>query len=89
MQNNNVEIFFDGSILELGLSGKQIIILGISIGIMYLASKFQQKMCVGDVILKQKIIFRWGMYIGVVIIIMIFGTYGYGFDAQKFIYGGF
>ena len=42
-----------------------------------------------DSILKKNIMVRWIFYIGSIIFIMIFGTYGFGFDAQAFIYGGF
>lgn len=86
---NNVWILFDGSLMKLGLSGKQIVVLCVSIGIMYLVSKLQQKICIRDYILKQNIIVRWGIYIGSILIVMVVGTYGYGFDAQAFIYGGF
>lgn len=32
---------------------------------------------------------RWAISILLIICIMLFGTYGFGFDAQDFIYGGF
>lgn len=86
---NNIWIFFDGSITRLGLSSKQVMVLCVSIGIMYVVSKCQQKICVRDYILKQNLLVRWGLYVGSVIIILVLGTYGYGFDAQNFIYGGF
>lgn len=86
---NNVWIFFDGSMTRLGLSLKQIVVLIISIGIMYIVSKYQQRVSVRDYILRQNILVRWGIYIGSVVVILIFGTYGNGFDAQSFIYGGF
>lgn len=37
----------------------------------------------------QKTFFRWAVYYGVIIAIMIFGIYGPGYDAQAFIYAGF
>lgn len=86
---NNIWIFFDGSIMRLGLSLRQLFVLSISVGIMYVISKYQQRICVRDCILKQNIWIRWGMYIGSIIAILVFGTYGNGFDAQSFIYGGF
>lgn len=86
---NNIWVLFDGSLMKLGLSTKQMVVFCISIGVMYLVSKMQQKICIRDYILKQNIVMRWSIYIGSVLIIMIMGTYGYGFDAQAFIYGGF
>ena len=38
---------------------------------------------------KQHLIIRWFLYILVIVFIWIFGSYGYGFNAQDFIYGGF
>lgn len=32
---------------------------------------------------------RWAVYIGAILFVMVFGTYGFGYDAQAFIYGGF
>ena len=49
----------------------------------------QEKMVIRDWIEKQSTVFRWLVYLGVVFVIVIFGTYGFGFDAQDFIYGGF
>lgn len=86
---NNIWILFDGSMMKLGLSEKQIVVLCLSMGIMYVVSKLQQKICIRDFILKKNIIVRWSIYIGSILIIMVFGTYGFGFDAQAFIYGGF
>ncbi len=38
---------------------------------------------------EQNLIFRWLVYIFIIFSILIFGVYGYGFDAKSFIYGGF
>ena len=38
---------------------------------------------------RQHLILRWGILLGAIAVFWIFGTYGYGFDAQAFIYGGF
>ena len=39
--------------------------------------------------MKQHLIVRWAVCIGAILIIMIYGTYGFGYDAKAFIYGGF
>jgi hypothetical protein len=36
-----------------------------------------------------KLPLRWAVYMVAIIGIMVVGTYGYGFEAQDFIYGGF
>lgn len=38
---------------------------------------------------EQHLVIRWCIYIIVIVSIWVFGTYGYGFNAQDFIYGGF
>ena len=64
-------------------------ILGISILILFLVSLVQERIVIRDWISKQHITVRWGIYICAVLVIWLCGTYGFGFDAQAFIYGGF
>ena len=42
-----------------------------------------------DRILKQKLVLRWAIYIIAIVFIMVFGTYGWGYNSQDFIYGRF
>ena len=49
----------------------------------------QETISIRDRILKWPLLVRWGFYVGAIIILMVFGTYGWGFDANDFIYGGF
>ena len=37
----------------------------------------------------QHIVVRWGLYLMVIATVLVLGTYGYGFNAQDFIYGAF
>ncbi len=64
-------------------------ILGISIFILFLVSMAQERIVIRDWILKQHITVRWGIYVCALLVIWLCGTYGFGFDAQAFIYGGF
>lgn len=86
---SNTTILFDGSILNLGLSYKQMLVLLCSIGILIVVSVLQEKIELREYILNMNIVCRWGIYICVILTIMIFGTYGLGYNAQDFIYGGF
>ena len=85
----NPWIFFGDSIFELGLAWKEVVVLLVSIGIMVMVSVRQEKESVSEVILEQPLIIRWMIYIMAVLVIFVFGTYGTGFNAQDFIYGGF
>lgn len=85
----NPWIFFDDSLLRLGLSWKEWGILLVSIAVLGKADRLQETVDVRERILKQPLVIRWGFYIGVIGIIMVFGSYGFGFNGADFIYGGF
>lgn len=85
----NPWIFFDDSIFCLGLSWKEVIVLATSIAVLSVSSTLQEKMCIRDKIIAQPLVIRWTFYIAAIIAIYVFGTYGFGFNAQDFIYGGF
>ena len=86
---HNYWIFFDDSLLTLGLEWKEWGVLFQSLALLFVISYVQTKQSVSSWILRQHIIVRWTFYIGAVLAIMIFGTYGFGYDAKDFIYGGF
>ena len=78
------------SVFRLGLNWREYTLLIFAIIFLAFTSAAQEKgYCIRDRILKYSIFVRWAIYIGAMIFIMIFGTYGYGFDPQAFIYGGF
>lgn len=86
----NIWILFDDSLLTLGLDWKDWIVLLFAIMILGGVERIQTRsICIRDLILEQHIIVRWLVYIMAVMAIWVFGTYGYGFDTQDFIYGGF
>lgn len=64
-------------------------LLSASILVLFFVSRAQEKGSVRDWIAEQHITIRWGLTLACIGIIMVFGTYGFGYDAQAFIYGGF
>lgn len=86
---HNPWIFFDDSIFALGLSWKEFMILLGSICVLAISSTLQEKLCIRDKIIVQPLIIRWTIYLTAIVLIYVFGTYGFGFNAQDFIYGGF
>ena len=86
----NPWIFFDDSLLELGLSWKEWDVLFLS-GMVLLAVSILQEHFVSlcDRILAQPFYLRLLLYISAIAAIFVFGTYGYGYNAADFIYGGF
>ena len=85
----NPWVLFDDSLLNLGLNGKEWIVLILSVLLWIKVSMTQERICIRDWILEQHVLLRWTIYIGVILVIFVYGTYGYGFNAQDFIYGGF
>lgn len=85
----NPWILFDDSLLSLGLDWKEWGVLLVSIGILFAMSRKQEQVSISQYIAQQHIVVRWGLYIVAIIAIMLFGTYGFGYNAQDFIYGGF
>lgn len=86
----NPWILFDGSLYRLGLSQKEWGVLLVSILFLILVELLQERgVKVRAWINRQNLLIRWTIYFTVIWSIWIFGTYGFGFEAKDFIYGGF
>lgn len=86
----NPWIFFDDSMLRLGLDWKEWCVLVIAIAVLFFVGYQQEKgLYIREIILQKPLYIRWFLYIMAILGIMVFGTYGFGFHAQDFIYGGF
>ena len=88
---NNLEIIFNGQAFLLGgITGKDIVVLVISIAIFVLTSILREhKVSLRDEFEKQNLVFRWIVLYGLMFSIIIFGIYGKGYNVQNFIYGQF
>ena len=86
----NFWIFTNDALFTLGLVWKEWGVLLVCLGVLLAAGLWQEKgIVLRDKILQAPLALRWAFYIGTILFVMVFGTYGYGFDAQAFIYGGF
>lgn len=86
----NPWVLMNDSVFSLGLSWKEVVVLVLAIVILYVVSHIQEcGISIREKILEQPLMIRWAIYIVTIVVIMIFGTYGYGANAQDFIYGGF
>ncbi len=84
---DNLHIIADGSLYQMGLDWRNYMIMLLSIGILLAVDCL--KYCgisVRQFIYKQELWFRWMVYIAAVLIILIFGMWGAGYDKQAFIY---
>lgn len=87
---HNPQILFDNSLFGLGLNQKECEVLCLSLLILLLSSILQEKgVIIRDWFSRQCLIVRWGIYLCAICGIWVCGSYGYGFDADDFIYGGF
>ena len=85
----NPWIFFDDSLLRLGLVWKEWAVLIISIAVHIRVSLWQESFCIRDAILELPFCARCAIYALAFTAIMALGTYGYGFNAADFIYRGY
>ncbi len=86
----NPWILFDGSIFELGLVQKEWEVLVVSLLVLLFVSRKQEHgIVLRERFAEYRFIFRWIIYIAAIATIWVFGTYGLGYDANDFIYGGF
>ncbi len=87
----NPGVLFDGSICNLGLDYKDLIVLAIFLGILILSGivRAVKKMQIREVVAGWNIVIRWILYLLLFYSVVIFGCYGNGYDASAFIYGQF
>ncbi len=87
---HNFWIFFNDSLFTLGLNWKEWLVLILSILLLAAVSRKQENgISIRKSVLEKPVYIRWSVYILSVLGIMVLGTYGFGFNAQDFIYGGF
>ncbi len=86
----NPWILFNDQIFSLGLVWKETLVLLLSIVLFWKIERIHEEgQSISDSIMIQRLPIRWGIYLIAIIGVMILGTYGFGFNAQDFIYGGF
>ncbi len=82
-------IFFDGTIYTCGITAGQLGGLLFCILLVIVAEHLQEKAKLREMLEKQHIIVRWGIYLGAIALILVLGVYGPGYDATQFLYGQF
>lgn len=86
----NLWILTNDALFGLGLGWKECTVLVLCLLVLLSVGVLQEK----GIVIREKILCaplaaRWAVYIGAILFVMLFGTYGYGYNAQAFIYGGF
>ncbi len=86
----NPWIFFDGSILKLGVTYVDLNIIILSVAIMIIVAVLREKYSYARYwVAEQSFLFRWMIWIGLFVFVLIWGMYGPGYNAAEFIYEGF
>ncbi|MBE5852398.1 MAG: MBOAT family protein [Lachnospiraceae bacterium] len=86
----NPWIFFDGSILELGVGYRDINIILIGVLILFIVGILREKYGYARLWIKnQSFVFRWAIWLFLLMMVVIYGNYGPDFNAADFIYMGF
>ena len=86
----NPWVFVDGTLLNLGLDGKDLAVCALGFLAVLAVSMLQERFgSVRELLGRQNLVFRWLVYLGLFLAVVVFGCYGPGYDAAAFIYAGF
>lgn len=87
----NPWIWVDGSLNNLGLDSKDMLVMLCAILVVLIVEAMSEhlNMTVRAWVARQNLIFRWGLYLIGFFTLITFGLYGANYVASAFIYGGF
>lgn len=85
----NWHILWDGSLLELGLSGLDYGILAAGTAVLLGVSLLQRRGSVRERIACRPYPVRFAVWYGLFLVVLLMGAYGIGYDASQFIYNQF
>ena len=86
---SNFGMLFDGTLLKLGLTGLDYAILAGGIALMFSVSLHQEKKGSVREVLWEKPVLRYAVIIAMLLIVLLMGSYGIGYNASNFIYNQF
>lgn len=73
-------------LISFGLDGKNYLVLFFGLIILFVVDILQENMSVRKYIARKPIYIRWGVYLLALIIILLLGMYGPGYDQNQFVY---
>ena len=85
----NPKVLFDGSLMQLGLTVSDYVILLTGTILLFTVSILQEKRPVRDRLYEKPAILRYCIHFLLVFAVLVFGMYGVGFDSNQFIYNQF
>lgn len=85
----NWHILWDGSLLGLGLSGLDYLILALGLFLLVFVSMLQRSGSVRERIAAKPYPLRFALWYGLFLVVLLTGVYGFGYDSSQFIYNQF
>ncbi|MBE5939279.1 MAG: MBOAT family protein [Lachnospiraceae bacterium] len=85
----NLPELFNGSLMNLGLTMGDYVVLIVAITILFIASLLGRHELVREKLARKNIAVRYLAYVAIIVAILVFGAYGPDFDPAAFIYGQF
>ncbi|MBP3701290.1 MAG: MBOAT family protein [Lachnospiraceae bacterium] len=86
----NLSVLWNGSLLQLGLTMTDYIILALSLVVVFVVSFLQEKgVAIRESIAAKALPIRVAIWYGLFLAVILFGAYGIGYDASQFIYNQF
>lgn len=86
----NFHILWDGTMMKLGLTGLDYIILAASIVLIFAVSVIQEKKgSVREMLHNANPVLRYALIFALLVIVLLMGSYGLGYDSGNFIYNQF
>ena len=79
-----------GEIFSFGVNQREMLVLFLSVLALLVVGILQENgVKIRETLSRQNLIFRWGMILLLLIVVLVFGVYGPGYNARSFIYGGY
>lgn len=79
-----------GEIFTYGVSEQEMMLLFLCIMLLLVIGVLQESgIKIRESLSRQNLIFRWGIMLALICLILVFGVYGPAYDARSFIYGAF
>ena len=85
----NPQILWDGSLMKLGLSKPDYLVLGVGIVLLFTASMLGRRGSVRERLYDKSKLLSCCMTVALLLIVVVFGAYGIGYDSSQFIYNQF
>ncbi|MBE6787801.1 MAG: MBOAT family protein, partial [Ruminococcaceae bacterium] len=80
----------NGQIFEYGLDKKGMAVLILALVVLLVVGILQENgLKIREALARQNLVFRWGIILLLLAVVMVFGIYGPSYDASAFIYGNF